>query len=174
MVSTTAITTRRLSIDEFLAMPGFDERRHELIDGEVYEEVSPNWMLNKYGVGGPEARTMIPGDETHSPSSLLPDLVFFREDPETDDWLRTPPDLVIEILSPGQARRDMRIKVETYLGFGVPTVWVVDPERTSVDIYDSGIRVDARGSAKLRASKIPELDVSVNDLFGLVGKPKRR
>ncbi|MCA9829991.1 MAG: hypothetical protein R3B97_05490 [Dehalococcoidia bacterium] len=33
----------RLSLDEFLAMPGIDEQRLELIDGEVVEKVPPRW-----------------------------------------------------------------------------------------------------------------------------------
>ena len=42
-----ATITRRLSLEEFLAIPDFDERRLELIDGEVFEEMSPNWIHTK-------------------------------------------------------------------------------------------------------------------------------
>ena len=36
-------TKTRLTLEEFLRMPDIEERRLELIDGEVYEKMSPRW-----------------------------------------------------------------------------------------------------------------------------------
>ena len=36
-------TKTRLSLAEFLRMPDIEERRLELIDGEVHEKMSPRW-----------------------------------------------------------------------------------------------------------------------------------
>ena len=45
-----------------------------------------------------------------------------------------PPDVVVEILSPGTARRDLGIKRDTYQAAGVPEYWIVDPESRSVEV----------------------------------------
>ena len=45
------------------------------------------------------------------------------------------PDLVIEILSPGNSKREMRDKFELYEEAGVLEYWIVDPDRHSVLVY---------------------------------------
>ena len=42
--------------------------------------------------------------------------------------LSGPPDLVVEILSPGTAARDLGLKLEQYEIAGIPEYWIVDPE----------------------------------------------
>ena len=44
------------------------------------------------------------------------------------------PDLVVEILSPGTARRDRTKKSEVYARFGAREYWLVDPKERSVEI----------------------------------------
>ena len=45
------------------------------------------------------------------------------------------PDLVAEILSPGDAAADVLAKVADWLAAGTRLVWVVDPERSLVHVY---------------------------------------
>mgnify|MGYP006427103699 CR=1 FL=1 len=45
------------------------------------------------------------------------------------------PDLVIEILSPGNSRREMRDKFEVYEESGVKEYWIVQPENSSVQVW---------------------------------------
>jgi Uma2 family endonuclease len=45
------------------------------------------------------------------------------------------PDLVVEILSPGNSRREMRDKFELYEEAGVLEYWIIDPEHRSVLVY---------------------------------------
>lgn len=45
------------------------------------------------------------------------------------------PDLVVEILSPGNTRREMKDKLELYQNAGVQEYWVVDPEHEFIIIY---------------------------------------
>ena len=40
-----------------------------------------------------------------------------------------PPLLCVEILSPEDRVSEMQERIDDYLAFGVPYVWVVDPER---------------------------------------------
>ena len=45
------------------------------------------------------------------------------------------PDLVIEILSPGNSKKEMKIKYELYEENGVKEYWVIDPEHESVSVF---------------------------------------
>lgn len=45
------------------------------------------------------------------------------------------PDLVIEILSPGNSRREMKDKFEIYQEAGIPEYWIIDPEHEFIIIY---------------------------------------
>lgn len=45
------------------------------------------------------------------------------------------PDLVVEILSPGNSRKDLKHKLELYEEYAVPEYWIVDPENKSVVLY---------------------------------------
>ena len=45
------------------------------------------------------------------------------------------PDLVVEILSPGNSKREMRDKFKLYETAGVLEYWIVDPERKTVAVY---------------------------------------
>jgi Uma2 family endonuclease len=49
------------------------------------------------------------------------------------------PDLVVEILSPGNPKREVKDKFELYQDAGVYEYWVVDPDRRVVHIYRRGI-----------------------------------
>lgn len=77
----------------------------------------------------------------------LPDLSFIRWDSVDDPneienpagaFLEVPPDLVVEVLSPSNTRREMEIKLDEYAKAGVKLVWYVDPERKEIDVYPKG------------------------------------
>jgi len=53
------------------------------------------------------------------------------------------PDLVAEIVSPGDAPTELLAKIADWLGAGSRLVWVIDPERTEARIYrkDGSVRV---------------------------------
>ncbi len=177
-----AIQTR-MTLDEFLAMPDIDERRLELIDGEVCEKVSPRWghgrltgflgqLLNEFGHAAVEPRAVIRGTANFGPSSPLPDVAFYRSAPPADDeWMTSPPDVAVEILSPGQSRREMRAKVDLYRAFGIPSVWVVDLERREVEIYEGERRILA-GTDLIDSKHAPGFAIAVDALFA--GPPAPR
>ncbi len=50
-------------------------------------------------------------------------------------YLRTPPDLAVEVLSPSNTAREMEIKLGEYAKAGVQLVWYVDPARKEVDVF---------------------------------------
>lgn len=68
-----------------------------------------------------------------------PDICFWRKevaDEFDDETMKHPaPDLVVEILSKGTAKRDRGIKFEDYASHGVREYWLVDPMRQTVEQF---------------------------------------
>jgi Uma2 family endonuclease len=172
------MTTRtRTTLEEFLAIPDFDERRLELIDGEVWEKPMPNWghstiqgelyhLLRPFGYGGVEPRAIIPASGNFDASSPVPDFAFFLDQPPPgNDWMRQPPLIAAEVLSPGQSRREMHAKVALYQEFGVRSVWVFDPERREVEVYEDGGRRILADSDTLTTPYVPGLAIDLGALF---------
>ncbi|MGI8926593.1 MAG: Uma2 family endonuclease [Tepidiformaceae bacterium] len=171
------VTQMRLTLQQFLAMPDIDERRLELIDGEVYKKVSPRWgharlaielglALRPFGHVGAEPRAIVPGAPAHGPSAPLPDLALYRDaPPKSAEWMTQPPDLVVEFLSIGQSRSEVRTKVDVYLTFGVRTVWVFDTERESVDVYEGGNRLTASTDDILTGLAVPGFAKRVDEIY---------
>ncbi|MCH8839653.1 MAG: Uma2 family endonuclease [Planctomycetes bacterium] len=61
---------------------------------------------------------------------LQPDLLYIAKDRRgiVGERVMGPPDLVIEILSPGSDRRDRTEKLDLYTKYDVAEYWIVDPE----------------------------------------------
>lgn len=67
---------------------------------------------------------------------VQPDIVVICDPAKLDEQgCIGAPDIVIEILSPGNTRREMKDKLELYQNAGVPEYWVVDPEHEFIIIY---------------------------------------
>lgn len=69
-----------------------------------------------------------------------PDVAFFSAEKappgmRVTGYSETVPDLVAEIVSPGDSRREVRDKAWMWLSHGVRLVWVVNPATRTVDVY---------------------------------------
>lgn len=51
-----------------------------------------------------------------------------------EQFVEAPPDLVVEILSPGTAGRDLGAKRRLYEAAAVPEYWIVDPDGCAVEV----------------------------------------
>ena len=47
------------------------------------------------------------------------------------------PDLVVEVRSPSDSRREVHDKAQTWISHGVSLVWVVDPDTRTIDVHHS-------------------------------------
>ena len=102
-----------------------------------------------------------------------PDLVFIskaRKNILTDQGAEGAPDLVIEILSPRTAKADRGIKRDIYARTGVQELWIVDPEREQVQVYDLPQNADAPAATyskrqKVRSAVLPRLVIPVTKIF---------
>jgi Uma2 family endonuclease len=102
---------------------------------------------------------------------LQPDVVFIsasrRSIAAGQVW--GPPDLVVEVSSPGTARRDRGCKLEWYDHYGVRECWLVLPNLRQIEVHTFGpvCRVRACGAGRvLRSAVLPGLRLPVRRLFG--------
>jgi Uma2 family endonuclease len=77
--------------------------------------------------------------------------------------LRKPPLLCVEILSPEDTVSRTNTRVQDYLKFGVPVVWVVDPREKRVWVYRPNAAVqEAEGSVTLDGT---DIEVPFTEIF---------
>lgn len=67
---------------------------------------------------------------------VQPDLCIICDENKLDDkGCIGSPDLIIEILSPGNSKKEMKYKFDLYQEAGVLEYWIVNPENKSVFVY---------------------------------------
>lgn len=71
-----------------------------------------------------------------------PDVAFVRADRvpsgPTPGFFQGPPDLAVEVLSPSDPAGEVLDKVQQWLDAGCQAVWLIDPQRRTVAVYDAG------------------------------------
>jgi Uma2 family endonuclease len=65
----------------------------------------------------------------------VPDVCLVRADSPREQILRTAPFLCIEVLSPEDTLMELQARVDDFLLFGVPYVWVIDPRERRGWVY---------------------------------------
>jgi len=103
---------------------------------------------------------------------LQPDLCVICDLEKLDDrGCLGAPDLVIEILSPGNTRSEMKEKFSIYEEAGVQEYWVVQPEYRNVLVYDrnrKGVFVAREVYSeedRLVSSVFPDLEIELGEVF---------
>ena len=126
-----------ISIEEYLHTSVPDGDR-EYVDGAVVErnigERDHSSMLGEliiFFAACKAARTVFAFPSLRvqvAPTRVrVPDVcVYIGSEPE-EQVFRTPPFLVVEILSKDDRASDLQEKIDDYLAFGVRFVWVIDP-----------------------------------------------
>jgi len=184
------LTRRRYTIDEFMDLPE-NTARTELIDGIPVErmpaggdhgevvKVVERWLdraeLAGYGrrYSGPTGAVLDPDGARQNVRE--PDVYFYRQGRRirrTSKGMEGVPDLVIEILSPGNRADDLPggSVWRSYERFAVPDYWIVDYEaRMVIQHRHDGSRFEEvarlRSGDVLRYSLFPTLPLPVDDLF---------
>ena len=83
----------------------------------------------------------------------VPDVVVTRGKPN-EQILTKPPLLCIEILSPEDRISRTNLRIQEYLDFGVPVVWLVDPAERRVWVYRKNGMEEAKGLVSLDGTDI--------------------
>ncbi len=93
----------------------------------------------------------------------VPDIcVLLRSQPVEPVFL-APPFLCVEILSKDDRMSEMQERIDDYLDFGVPHVWVVDPRTRRAHIYTPAGAVEAKDG--FLRTRNPELTVPLAEIF---------
>jgi Uma2 family endonuclease len=147
------VAQKWITAEEFLQMPEPpDGSQQELVRGEVITMPPPGGLhgvccsktdyrlqhyaeANQRGVVTANAGIITERD----PDSVRgPDVAYWSRErlPEVPvGYIETPPDLAVEVLSPGTRMRQLRNKIREYFNRGVRMVWVLDPEDRTVTVY---------------------------------------
>ncbi len=144
------------------------KRAHWKVTGKLDRSVGNYAEVHGLGDTGPEAGFLL---ETDPDTVLAPDVSFVaagRAWPDEDaGWPAIAPDLAVEVLSPGNTRAEIALKVEIYLAAGVRLVWVVDPEARTVAVHAPGRapRMLGEGDALDGEDVLPGYRLPLADLF---------
>jgi Uma2 family endonuclease len=93
----------------------------------------------------------------------IPDICVMLGPKPTEQIIRTPPFLVIEILSPEDKKPRVLERIDDYLRFGVSYVWVIDP-RTREGWVHTTAGVQPAADGILRTGH-PDLEMPLPEIF---------
>jgi len=175
--------------EDYKTLSASTDERHELIDGDLYmvpaptvahQVISKNIALRlEQHVGITACGRMLyapldvvlgEGDER---SVVQPDILFISNERAgivTEDEIIGAPDLVVEILSPGTAKRDQGLKKALYARSLVREYWIVDPRLKSIEVFSLGPRGYREPAGyeigdRLVSMVVPGFEVALNDVF---------
>ena len=142
-----------VTIEDMYHMPK-DGRKYELVDGEI--EVSPAGMyhaeivikiihilatyLDDHPIGkiyGDNVGLIFPNRNLRSPDVSFIKIEKLPGGISPVTFGEMVPDLAVEVLSPDDRPSRLAQKIGEFLEFGVPLVWVVDPQTQTVTAYRS-------------------------------------
>lgn len=157
----TTVKQPPMTVEQFARLePPADGSRLELVKGEVVVMPPPK---GRHGVCCSKvARLLGNFADTHKlgwvttndtgvvlergPDTLRgPDVAFWRVERQPDipdGYFLQPPDLAVEVLSPDDRKGAVRAKIKEYVFYGVPLVWLIDPdpEARTVRVYPGRMR----------------------------------
>jgi Uma2 family endonuclease len=176
-----ATLTKKLTRTEFWALADASDLTYELIDGIAVAKMSPKYFHAKSTLAfvkildrwsDKRGRLGIEwAFDLSEYSTPVPDLIYVSFDRLPESWNENaacpvPPELAIEIISPGQTFGQMIQKASNYLTGGVLQVWVVDPTAKSVTVfYPDRAPKTYMNDEVITDDLFPELSVEIDRLF---------
>ncbi|MGM0705641.1 MAG: Uma2 family endonuclease [Bacteroidota bacterium] len=159
---------------------------YELIAGELVMTPSPTFQHQQVSLrlsaamfrhvdehGSGEVVTAPMDVSLSEDTTVQPDLIFVANERRAiigEQRVQGAPDLIVEILSPSTAHRDVGIKKRLYEQHGVREYWTVDPASQAVEIHentDSGFEQHGRvvEAGRLASTVIDGFGIDIADLF---------
>ncbi|MDJ0702339.1 MAG: Uma2 family endonuclease [Leptolyngbyaceae cyanobacterium MO_188.B28] len=164
-------------------------KRYEIIDGELYVTRAPH--IRHQGAGGKIyfeleswSRQTRLGEPFQTPGviftptdAVIPDVVWISQERlangvDESGHLTVAPELMVEILSPGELneQREKEVKLKLYSRHGVQEYWIVSWQLKTIEIYR---RLDAQlqlvgtllVSDQITSPLLPEFNASVALIF---------
>lgn len=138
--------------EDYLKLPEEPGCRFEILEGFLVKEPSPSvhhqrvcrelvgQMKDFFDGFDPEGELFFaPLDVTLTTRNVLqPDILFVsgtRREIMRQERIDGPCDLVVEIMSPANRRKDRLQKMEIYRRAGIPHYWLADPEESTLEAF---------------------------------------
>lgn len=173
--------TKKITKAEFWALADTADITYELLDGIAVPKMAPKYfhvrsarrilnILEAWATdrGRAEMEWAFDLNEDFTP---VPDLIYVSFERLPASWNENtacpvPPELAVEIISPGQTFGQMTLKASNYLNGGVLRVWVVDPAAKSITVfYPDRAHITYVGDGVIKDNLFPELSVALDRIF---------
>jgi Uma2 family endonuclease len=189
---TATPSTELIDAEQFLHMP--ENEGAELVDGRIVEVPMgslSSWIggellflvrlyLSTHDLGWvfPQESGMAvwPNRPRHV---RKPDLAFVRrgrlpQGRPGDGWLSVAPDLVVEVVSPGDMVEELEEKLDEYREAGIPLIWVIYPSLEKAHVLRAGReRTELTAGASLDGEDVlPGFRCSLAELFAAAREEK--
>ena len=173
-----------LTLEEFLKLP--EEKPYlEFIDGVVQQKVAPQaehsvlqgqllTLLNNQIRPRHLGRAFAELRFTTGEEAYVPDVSAFRQDRITrtpsgriSSRFPGPPDIAIEVRSPGQSIRDLTRRCESFVNLGVRVVLLVDDRDETIRVFRPGHDMHiARGDEPIHLNEVgPDVTLVPSEIF---------
>lgn len=185
--------TQQYSYADYLTW--FDEKRRELINGFIkmmtpapallHQEVSgslfghlwPHFKNKPCKIFSAPFDVRLPKNKSEKENHKIftvvqPDITVVCDLSKLDEkGCLGAPDLIVEIISPYSAKRDLHDKFEIYEQSGVKEYWVVYPSDKAITIfslnengkYDEGTTF--KSDLKIKSNLFPDLEIVLKEIF---------
>ena len=187
MTTTTTTEAKLLTADDLLRLYG-EGVRGELIRGVLCEtmptghehgKIVTNLVGELWAFVTPrQLGTLVASDSgvwlERDPDTVRePDVAFTSAEKiplnaRVTGYAQVAPDLVVEVASPSDSRREVHDKARMWLSHGVRLVWVVHPETRTVDVYrpDGDATTIAEQDTLEGQDVLPGFTCAVSAVFG--------
>ena len=181
-----ATTPKVLTYEEWLEMPEVQDGIEEVVNGEV-RIMPPNKVVHAYTVEelAEIFRSQFDRKKVWVAISVfglvirkdplttrVPDLAVFVKANivEIDGYIHSAPELLVEVLSPGNTRAAIEEKIRNYESIRVPEVWVLSPEARTVEIMQlsAGRKLETVAivnQGQIRPKLFPQVTVSIASIW---------
>lgn len=179
---------RRLTAEQYMAIPEDQYRGYELIRGRM-QQVREPWPSHSHGVRLHRVAYLLQAYLQANPIAQLsgdcsvtlarnpdtvraPDIYVVRKERIPRDYTGGPifnvaPDLVVEIRSPSERDGILQSKLDDYFAAGTSVVWVVEEPKRRVTVHakDTEPRI-IEGNTRLTADPVlPGFSCTLDELF---------
>lgn len=110
--------------------------------------------------------------EVNPDTVVAPDVAFISRDRLPDfirdrGYLPVRPDLIAEVISPTNERRDIESKQALYERIAVPMVWWIDPQRktASIHMWGQAVRAIDHTGCLDEGDILPGFTLTLSDIF---------
>ena len=143
--------SKTVTYEEWLRMPEVKGAKEEVVNGEIRIMPAPSWnhseiLDNLRDLFAPQVDRRKVRVKTSLFDLIIrrqpltarePDLAVFDASTivEKDGRIHSAPQLVVEVRSPSNTRREREEKRRDYAALGVPEMWELDPEDRTAEVF---------------------------------------